>query len=201
MPSTFTPAASTTAATAQPTSRKPQPHTRLLLPPLPTDHSPWTYNARTDTLYAAGEHLTSFKRKIVLTASRHPAHFKGEKSFVKEGEASLSTWECELAEEVVKWPVGELGDVPEQSSNGVQEKDEGDGGADSAKEEFKKPRFDSMPWTIQLTLLRILANGEPLTESEKRLVVRASRFPMQFTKYGDFKVQRGEAGRGRRRWE
>jgi hypothetical protein len=118
MPSTSTPAANTTAATAQPTSRKPQPHTRLPLPPLPTDHSPWTYNARTDTLYAAGERLTSFERKIVLTASRHPAHFKGEKSFVKEGEASLSNWECELAEAAVKWPVGELGDVPEQSSNG-----------------------------------------------------------------------------------
>jgi hypothetical protein len=61
---------------------------------------------------------------------------------------------------------------------------------------------------IQLSLPRILANGEPLTESEKRLVVRASRFPMQFTKYGDFKVQSGrmltgwerELVRAARRW-
>jgi hypothetical protein len=182
--------------TSPPAAPSPKLPTRHRLPRLPTDRSPWTYNAQTDTLFAAGEPLTSFERKIVLTVSRHPTHFKDQHSFVQKGEAALSDWEVELAERAREWPIedlGSLGSDEEGKNGGVKGDGKIEGGEGADVEKMKNLAAKYAPWTVELKILEIRVSDKPLTPAEKRLVMRASRFPMQFNKYGEYKVKRGRA--------
>jgi hypothetical protein len=131
----------------------------------------------------------------VLTVSRHPTRFKDQHSFVQRGEAALSDWEVELAEKAREWPIEDLAGLAEEAKVGDGAKGEA-GRKDEDVQKTEKMKVlgrKYAPWTIELKILEIRVNDKPLTAAEKRMVVRASRFPMQFNKYGEYKVARGRA--------
>jgi hypothetical protein len=134
----------------------------------------------------------------VFTVSRHPTYFKDQHSFVQKGEAALSDWEVELTEKARECPIADLAGLAEEAkvgdgAKGEADAERGEGKGSAHVEKMKNLAAKYAPWTIELKILEIGINDKPLTPAEKRLVVRASRFPMQFDKYGEYKVKRGRA--------
>jgi hypothetical protein len=111
---------------------------------------------------------------------------------VQKGEAALSDWEVELTEKAREWPIEDLAGLAEEAK--VEDGAKGEAGRkDEDVEKMKNLAAKYALWTIELKILEIRINDKPLTPTEKRLVVRASRFPMQVNKYGEYKVKRGRA--------
>ena len=98
----------------------PQPQTennplpRKSLPEIPTDRVPWTTNSRQQDIFASGERLDNFERKIVLLASRYPGHFEDSGHFKAKGEPKLTSWERELVRAAKKFPI-DLSDINEEN--------------------------------------------------------------------------------------
>lgn len=66
------------------------------LPKIPTDRSPWFLDSTSGDLLANGENLTTFERRLVMAATRHPANFTDTGAHKSKDEAHLTGWERDL---------------------------------------------------------------------------------------------------------
>lgn len=83
------------------------------LPQIPTDRSPWTTNLSHEEIYASGERLNNFERKLVLLASHYPGHFDEEGKYKAKRQPILTGWERELVLAAKKFPV-DVGELTEK---------------------------------------------------------------------------------------
>jgi len=176
--------ASTSTSTAQPptdTSKATNP-TSKSPHPLSSNSIPWSHDPRTGNIFANGTRLTCFERKIVLLASRHPDRVKDNTSFVRAGDAPLSDHEFALITAAATHPIDLTALANHYPSLPAPEPWQ------PKRQELPKIRMDRAPWTVDKAARVVWVDGEVLTVFERELVVRASIYPSQFKKTGEYKV-------------
>ncbi|KAH3960183.1 hypothetical protein HBH70_190150 [Parastagonospora nodorum] len=166
--------ASTSTSTAKPESESPSM--------LPSNGIPWSHDPRTGNVFANGTRLTCFERKIVVLASRHPDRVKDHTSFVPAGDAPLSDHEFALITAAAAHPIdlNALSDYyPSLPAPEILQ---------PKRQALPKIHMDRAPWSVDKAARVASVDGEVLTKFERELVVRASIYPSQFKKTGEYKV-------------
>jgi hypothetical protein len=166
---------STSTSTAKPGRESPST--------LPSNSITWSHDPRTGNIFANGTRLTCFERKIVLLASRHPDRVKDHASFVPTGDAPLSDHEFALITAAAAHPIDltALSDhYPSLPAPEILQ---------PKPQALPKIRMDRASWSIDKAARIFWVSGEVLTEFERELVVRASIYPSQFKKTGEYKVR------------
>ena len=164
------------------------------LPEIPTDRAVWNSNPTWDKIFANGERLTYFERRLVYLSSHFPEKFTEAGQFKAKDETSLSSWELELVRAGRTFPVAlENNRVHNRYFETSRSLPQQHTPEEPSPALFSLPRLptDRSPWFLDPISGDVLANGETLTTFERRLANLATVHPYLFHSTGDF-ISRAE---------